>query len=181
MKQKNNSIKIEADQILLQSREIFLTEAIDEKASAKIVKELLALDKLNHKSITLWINSPGGTVHGGLAIVDIIKKISSPITTIIIGKACSIAGIISLVGKKRLMTANSVWMAHDMSGGVGSDYTSKVLSRTKFLKQYRELLLQILINKTKLTKLDLTKALNGELWLFPEECKIKGIVDKIIN
>lgn len=164
----------------LKNREIFIFEEINESLSKKVIQQLLYLDSISKEDITIWINSPGGSVDDGFAIIDIMKKIKSNITTIIIGNAASMAGHISINGDNRLITKNSTWMEHDMSGGVSGDYTTKVLDRTKNLEVTQKKLHHNLKKNTKLTKKELEKAKHGELWLESKECKLKGIVDKII-
>jgi ATP-dependent Clp protease protease subunit len=164
----------------LKNREIFIFEDINETLSKKVIQQLLYLDSVSHKDITIWINSPGGSVDDGFAIIDIMKKIKSNITTIIIGNVCSMAGHISINGDKRLITKNSTWMAHDMSGGITGDYTTKVLDRTKNLEVTQKKLHYNLKKNTKLSRNELDKAKHGELWLESKECKLKGIVDEII-
>lgn len=171
--------KIDVDQFLFKDRNIFIYDYIDKEISATIVKQLLVLNKLNQKPIGLWINSGGGSVSDGLAIIDTIQKIKAPVITVINGRACSMAGIISVAGRKRLMTKHSIWMAHDMASG-DDDYVTKMLDHAEFLKDYQKKLFIFLAEHTKLSKTELEKARNGELWLFAEDCIKKGIVDEII-
>jgi len=166
---------------LLYNRLLFLFGEIDERLSYHIVRRLAALDLINNKPIALYINSPGGNVDGGFAIIDAIKGIKSLVYTIISGEACSMAGIISVAGDKRLMTQNSVWMGHDMQGGIHGDYTTKVLDRADFLKQEQTRLTTFLRNHTKLSEAELTKARHGELWLYHKDCLAKGIIDEVIK
>ncbi|RLI65940.1 MAG: hypothetical protein DRO67_01920 [Candidatus Asgardarchaeum californiense] len=185
MKKKKKStkkeLKIDIDQILLQKREIFLFGVITTDLANNIIKKLLALDHISKKPIILWINSPGGSVRQGFAIIDIINSIKAPVITIISGQACSMAALISLAGKKRVITRHSVWMIHDMSGGISGDYTTKVLHRTHYLKQEQDRLFKFIKNRTKLTPSDMTKAKNGELWLNAVECLNKGVVTDILT
>lgn len=164
----------------LKNREIFIFDVIEEELSKRVIQQLLYLDDKSHDDITIWINSPGGCVHDGFAIIDTMNKIKSNVTTIINGSACSMAANISINGNKRFITKHSVWMAHDMSGGIWGDYATKVLDRSKFIKILQKQLLDNLSKNTKLTKKELEKSKNGELWLTPRQCKRKGIVDKVI-
>lgn len=173
--------KIDVDQILLEERQLFLFEAIKPETTCELIKKMVALDKKRTAPIALYINSPGGSVDCGFAIIDSIMGIDSPVFTIIVGEACSMAGLISIAGRKRFMTKHSIWMAHDMSGGIHGDYTTKVKDRAKFLEREQEKLQRFLSEHTKLTAKEITKAQHGELWLNPEECKKKGIVDEVIK
>jgi len=180
-KHKKYDKDIQIDQILFKNRQLFLFENIEEKITKELVREIRALDTVNHKPIVLYINSPGGSVSDGFAIIDAMKGIKSPVVTIITGEACSMAGLISIAGDKRYMTSNSYWMGHDLAGGIGGDYTTKVLDRAKYLGKYQKQLEDFIKIHTKLTDKDIIKGRHGELWLNAEECYNKGIVDNIIK
>jgi ATP-dependent Clp protease protease subunit len=176
---------LKIDQILLRSRNLFLFGAIDEPLAKTLIKEILALNilnKLEHENtpILIRINSGGGQISAGLSIIDAIKYVKAPIMTLISGEACSMAGLISVMGDKRIMTKNSMWMAHPPAGGVRHDYFQFEKDRIRSLELYEKIIEQILKKQTKLTRTEIKKAKNGELWLDAKECKKKGIVDHII-
>jgi ATP-dependent Clp protease protease subunit len=177
---RNTRTKIEPDQLILQARQILLFGVIDEQMAYKVIKQLLTLDKLSHNPITLMINSGGGNVYDGFAIIDTIRGIVSPVITVITGKACSMAGLISVVGEVRVMTSNSVWMAHD-AATANYDYVTKFLARADHNKELQKRLFTHLAKYTKLSQTELTKARNEELWIYAEDCQKKGIVDKVIK
>lgn len=179
-KQKKSTSKILVDQILLKNRELFLFSVIDEKLSKELVQKFLALDYLNHQRIVLKINSPGGTISDGVAILDAIRIIKSPVITWITGESCSMASLISVTGNLRVMTKDSVWMAHPASGGVSPDYFSFERDRMKMIDLYEKVMDEILKKHTKLTPKEIMKTKTGELWLNSADCLKKGIVDKII-
>ena len=165
---------------LKEKRAILLFEEINIKLSKDIIEQMLAMDIANSKEpIWLYINSVGGYVPAGLAIVDMMNKVKSPVYTVIVGEACSMGSIISVCGKKRFMTENSYFMGHPMTFGV-SDYTGVVLDRVKYGLKLQEQLINIYKKNTRLTKKDLEKMLRGELWLNAKECLKKGVIDKIL-
>lgn len=178
---KRNIKKVDIDQILLKGRQLFLFETIRKESAKRIVERLIALDKISGKPIAIWINSGGGSISDGFAIIDTMKQIRASVITIIVGEACSMAGIVSVAGNRKLMNEHAIWMSHDMSGGIGGDYTTKVLDRAKFLGQYQKRLFDFLKEHTKLSEKELTRAKTGELWFYAEDCKKKGIVDGIIG
>lgn len=173
-------IKIDIDQVLLKGRQVFLFGVIDCNLAINISRQLIALDKISHEPIAMYINSPGGSVSDGFAIIDAIKGISSPVITMITGQACSMAGLISVCSEYKLMTKNSVWMAHDMSFYL-DDYATKAIDRTEFYKLTQAKLFKFLREHTKLTEQDIETARHGELWLESEECLKKGIVKKVLG
>lgn len=178
--QRKSRAKIEPDQLLLQARRILIFGTIDQQMASNVIKQLLTLDGLSNEPITIMINSDGGGVSDGFAIIDTINTISTPVVTFIVGRACSMAGLISISGKARLMTENSIWMAHDIYGG-GADYGSKVLASVEHIGELQKRTFSFLAKHTKLSQVDLDKARNQELWLYSEDCKKKGIVNAVVK
>lgn len=181
MKKKPKIKEINPEQILLKNRQIFIFSEVNNQMARDICQKLLALDSMNHKPIKVWINSGGGCVEDGFAIIDIMKAIKSEVHTIVNGEACSMAGMISIVGDKRFMTEHSMWMCHDMAGGVWGDYTTKVLDRAKMLERVQKTCVDHLKKHTTLNKDEIQQGTHGELWYYPEECLEKGIIDKILE
>lgn len=166
--------------ILNHNRYILLYDEICNVSADLICSKLRAMNILDKKKpIYLEINSGGGSVGSGLAIIDTINQIEAPVYTIITGSVCSMAAMISVVGKKRFMTKNAVWMNHSTSDLVG-DYVNHIKDRTNFLIKLEKNMYDILKTKTKLTKYQLSQMKNGELWLFAPEALKAGVVDKII-
>jgi ATP-dependent Clp protease protease subunit len=166
--------------ILNKHRYILLYDTITNVSADLVVSKLMAMNILDKKkSIYLEINSPGGSVSDGMSIINAIERIEAPIITVVSGQACSMAALISIVGDKKLMYHNSYWMQHSTSDIVG-DYVQYIKDRTKFLCEFEARTEKILREKTKLSKMDLHKIRNGELWLNSEQSLNKGVVDKII-
>jgi len=172
--------ELKIDDIVLKQRDLFLYSSVDDESILKLTKELLVLDSINHKPIKLWINSPGGSTMSGLSFINIMKRIKSKVITIINIQACSMASQISVAGDERWMVKNGWWMAHDMSGGIGGDYSAKVEYRAKWIAKHFKTLENNYKKYTNLTKKELEIARHGELWLTAEECLVKGIIDKLI-
>jgi len=164
---------------LNKSRIIFLFEEIEDPIAQEVNRRLVSFDSQNHKHITLFINSPGGSVFAGLSIVDTMNFIKSPITTIIIGRASSMASIISISGKKRLMTENSWWMSHPPRI-FNEDYLKFTKDNVDAMERLDNQLNEIYKRYINLTDKDWDKMNNGELWLNAEECFKRKIVDNII-
>ena len=177
-KKRVSDIKI--DQILLRRRQVFLFDEVKEETIRNLVKEIIALDNINSDPIMLYINSPGGSVDDGFALIDVIRGIQSPVITIIIGSACSMAGVISIAGDKRLMSEHSIWMAHDMKAGIRGK-TKDILDTAEFFKKEQKKLFSFIRKNTKLSEAEIQNAISGALWLYPKECLKKGIIDAIIG
>lgn len=166
--------------ILNKNRYILLFDIINNCSADLVCSKLRAMNYLDSKKpIYLEINSPGGMVSYGMSIIDTIADIKSPVYTVISGEACSMAAMISVVGAKRFMMKNSVWMEHSTSDLMG-DYLTHIKDRTSFLIKLEKRMDAILKQRTKLTQRQMMQIKNGELWLFPEDALKAGIVDRII-
>lgn len=179
-KKKRTINEIKVEQILLRDRTLLLFDVIDEKLSKDIISKLIALDILNQNRMILRINSGGGNIIDGLAILDAMRTVKSPIITWITGIAGSMAGLISVCGNLRLISQDSIWMAHPPQGGVHYDYFGYERDRVKLLDLLENTIDEILKKYTKLSPKEIMKAKTGELWLNSKQCLKKGIVDKII-
>ncbi len=171
--------EFDIEQTLLKNRQLFLYDHVDDDSILKLCKQLYALDTVNHDPIMLYINSGGGSCSAGLALINTMKTIDSPVVTIINEEVCSMGGHISVAGDKRVCYEDSVFMAHDAATYI-EDYFGKIEDRAEFLKKYKKLLDDNLRRHTNLSEAQLKRAKNGELWLFSEEMLEFGIVDEII-
>lgn len=181
MKRKKFEPELKIDDILTKQRKLFLYGEVVFQNMERLCKCLLVLDEMNSKKpIYLYINSPGGSVSDGFALINTIKLIKAPVITIINGEACSMGGLISIVGKKRYMAKTSFWLAHDLRGGIWGDYSGKIEFRAEYLKKLWKTIENHLKTYTNLTDEEIKLARNGELWLDAQECLSKGIIDKIL-
>lgn len=169
------------DVILLECRYILLYEEINNESARDVNTKLLGMSiKYPKAPIYLEINSQGGSVADGIAIMNTIQQISNPVITIINGETCSMAGFISVVGDKRFITPNSYWMGHPMEDVVGGNPRT-IKDRGVYLEKLEEDLQKIFKTKTKLNDLEFAKMMHGELWLDAESALQKGIVDAILT
>src|SRR3989304_9725806 len=143
--------------ILNKHRYILLYDEINNYSADIIVSKIKSMNLLdNKKPIILEINSSGGDVSCGFSIINAIEQSKAPIHTIISGQCCSMAAMISIVGKKRRIYYNSYWMNHPLSEGQ-ADYLQFIKDRTKFLIHLDSMTEKLLKKYTKLNKQDLRK------------------------
>jgi len=166
--------------ILNHQRYILLYDEISNISADMICSKLKAMNYLSKTdTIFLEINSPGGWVTYGFSIIDTILSIDAPVHTIISGEACSMAAMISIVGKKRFITPNGFWMQHStqdlLSGNVNN-----IKDQAGFVIKLEKHMNEILKKYTKLNQRQLTQIRNGQLWLFAEDALKYGIVDRIL-
>ncbi len=102
------------DEKNLENREIFLWGGVNDESAEKIIKRLLYLDSLKRGDIKLYVNSPGGVISSGLAIIDAMDMIKSDVSTICMGQAASMGAVILALGKKgkRYILPNARVMIH---------------------------------------------------------------------
>ena len=166
--------------ILNHQRYILLYDEISNISADVICSKLKAMNYLSKtEPISLEINSPGGWVTYGFSIIDTILAIEAPVHTVISGEACSMAAMISIVGKKRYITPNGFWMQHStqdlLSGNVNN-----IKDQAGFVIKLEKHMNEIMKKYTKLNQRQLTQIRNGQLWLFAEDALKYGIVDKIL-
>lgn len=184
-KSKESSIitspqQLDLDTFLLNNRHILLFDIITNTTSEKICKQLLTLEFIDRSPIIMWLNSPGGSVDDGFAIIDMISSLNSPVITVNLGSCCSMAALLFLIGTTRYVTDNSNWMLHDISAvfeGKGTVLHDKMQFLESEIVKFKE----YVKNHSKLTDKEIEKAINGELWLNAQQCIDKGIATAFIK
>lgn len=166
---------------LMMDRIIFLGTAIDNDVANIIIGQLLWLDSVDPgKTITMYINSPGGSVYAGLAIYDTFHIIKSPVKTICVGMAASMASVLLAAGKERYALPHSRVMIHQPLGGVKGQASDIVITANEITK-LKEELNQILATKTG-KSLDLIyKDTDRDFYMTAQEAKEYGMIDDIIK
>ena len=135
---------------LIQDRIIFINDVIDDDLANEVIGQMLHLDGQNQKEINVYINSPGGSILSGLAIYDVSKLIKSPIRTICVGQACSMAAILMLMGEKRAGLKHSRVMLHE-AGGWMRGKTKDLEVEFKLQKDLQNEVYDIVKEKTTIT------------------------------
>ena len=167
---------------LLRDRIIMLSGEIDDNLANSVVAQLLYLDSVNHDTISLYINSPGGSITAGMAIYDTMNYVKSNVSTICIGMSASMAAFLLSCGQKGLRYAlpNSEVMIHQPLGGAQGQATEIKIAAERILK------LKEKINKilSKNTGQDLEKIQNDterDYFLSADEALDYGLIDKVIE
>ena len=166
---------------LLKDRIIFVTGPIEDGLASLITAQLLFLESENpKKEIAMYINSPGGHVHSGLAIYDTMQYIRSPVSTACIGMAASMGSLLLTAGEKgmRFATPNSRIMLHQPSGGfrgVASDIERHALDMLSIKKRLNE----IYVKHTGQPYETIERTLDRDSFMTASEAQAFGIVDKV--
>lgn len=167
---------------LLKNRIIMLTGEIDDNLANTVVAELLYLDSINHDDISIYINSPGGSVTAGMAIYDTMKFVKSDISTICLGIAASMGAFLLSSGTKgkRYILPNSEVMIHQPLGGASGQATEIKIAAEHILK-LRDKLNQILSTNTGKSLDTIKNDTERDNFMDSSEALDYGIVDKIIK
>ena len=167
---------------LLKERIIFLTGPIDDNLSNLIVAQLLFLESEDPKSdISLYINSPGGSVTAGLSILDTMNFIKPAVSTLCVGQAASMGAVLLCGGdkNKRFCLSNSRVMIHQPLGSFQGQATDFDIQAKEILS-IRKRLNQILSNSTGQTIKKIESDTERDNFMSPEEAKKYGLIDDIL-
>ena len=166
---------------LLEDRIIILSGEINDNTSNIIVSELLYLDSISNEDISIYINSPGGSITSGMAIYDTMNYIKSDVSTICIGMAASMAAFLLSSGQKgkRYILPNSEVMIHQPIGGVSGQATEINIAANRILK-LKNKLNKILSNNTNKNIKEIEKDTERDYYMNSNEALEYGIIDKII-
>jgi len=168
---------------LLKERIIFLGTPIDDNVANLVIAQLLFLAAEDpDKDIFIYINSPGGMVSSGLAILDTMKYIKPDVVTNCVGQAASMGAILLAAGTKgkRFALPNARVMIHQPLGGVEGQATD-IEIHTKEILKIRETLNKILADNTGQTLDKISKDTDRNYFMSAEEAKKYGIIDDVIS
>ncbi|KAG2216396.1 hypothetical protein INT45_012485, partial [Circinella minor] len=167
---------------LLKERIICLNGPVDDNVASVIVAQLLFLEAENpEKPISLYINSPGGSVTAGMAIYD--TYIQSPVATLCNGQACSMGSLLLTAGEpgKRYALPNSSIMIHQPSGGAAGQ-ASDIAIHAREILRVRERLNRIFQKHTGIRDIDtIEKMMERDYFMSAEEAKNFGLIDKVLE
>ena len=168
---------------LLKERVIFLSGPIDDNISKLVVAQLLFLESENpEKDISIYINSPGGSISAGLAIYDTMQFISSSVSTLCIGQAASMGALLLAGGDKgkRYVLPNSRIMIHQPLGGFQGQ-ASDFEIHAKEILHMKKIVNEILAKHTGQTIKKIEKDTDRDNFLDANAAIKYGIVDKVLN
>ncbi len=167
---------------LLNERIIFLGGGINDQVANVIIAQLLFLEHADpKKDIILYINSPGGSVTAGLAILDTMNHVKPDVQTVCVGLAASMGAILLAGGEKgkRFALPNSEVMIHQPMGGVEGQASDIAITARNILKT-RDNLYRILSKATGKTVVQIEKDADRDNWMSSDEAKKYGLIDEVI-
>lgn len=166
---------------LLKDRIIILCGEINDTNSNIVIAELLYLDSLNNNDISIYINSPGGSVTSGMAIYDTMNFIKSDVSTICVGMAASMAAFLLSSGTKgkRFALPNSEVMIHQPLGGAEGQATEIKIAAERILK-LKDKMNELLSKNTGQDIKKVAEDTERDYFLSAKEAVEYGLVDKIL-
>lgn len=167
---------------LLKENIIFIGGPIDDHLANLVIAQLLFLQSEDpKKDISIYINSPGGSVSAGLAIIDTMNHVKNSISTVCVGIAASMGAVILSAGEKgkRFALPNAEVMIHQPLGGVEGQATDIEITAKHILKT-KENLLKILAKNSGQPLSKIEKDGDRDFYMSAEEAKKYGIIDKVL-
>ncbi len=168
---------------LLNDRVVFLGEEVNDASANTVVAQLLHLESADpDKDISLYINSPGGSVTAGLAIYDTMQFIKPDVSTICIGQCASMGAVLLAAGApgKRFALPNSRVMIHQPSGGAQGKQTDIAIVAEEILK-IRDLLNELLAHHTGQSIQTIQQDTEKDNFMSALEAKAYGLVDDVVK
>jgi ATP-dependent Clp protease protease subunit len=168
---------------LLKENIIFLGGAIDDDTANIIIAQLLFLQSEDpKKDIKIYINSPGGMVSAGMAIIDTMNHIKNDVSTVCVGMAASMGAVILASGAKgkRYSLPNSEIMIHQPLGGAQGQATDIQITAKQILK-LKEKLNKMMAERTGKTFTEIERDADRDYYMSADEAKKYGIIDKVLQ
>jgi ATP-dependent Clp protease protease subunit len=170
---------------LLRDRVILLEGEVHDQMANLIVAQLLFLESENpDKDISLYINSPGGSVTAGMAIYDAMQFIKPDVSTIVMGQACSMGSLLAQAGAKdkRLILPNARHMIHQPSGGARGQATDMEIQVREILEMKKNLTGIYVKHNSKGKQFDeLAKDMERDFFMSAQQAVDYGLADKILD
>jgi ATP-dependent Clp protease protease subunit len=168
---------------MLRERVVFLVGPLNDAVANLVVAQLLFLESENpDKDISLYINSPGGSVSAGLSIFDTMQFIKPDVSTLCMGMAASMGSFLLMAGAKgkRFALPNSRVMIHQPSGGAQGQATDIEIHAREIIRT-REQLNRIYAERTGQPLDKITADMERDFFMSPEEAKAYGLIDQVLQ
>jgi len=169
---------------LLRDRVILLEGEVHDQMANLIVAQLLFLESEGDKDISMYINSPGGSVTAGMAIYDCMQFVKPDIHTIVMGQACSMGSLLAQAGSpnKRFILPNARHMIHQPSGGARGQATDMLIQVNEIMEMKRTLTgIYQKHNSTGKTFEELSADMERDNFMSAQQAVNYGLADKIIT
>lgn len=183
-KEEKGGLEKQLAESFLKNRRVFLWGAVDDKSAKEVVARLLFLDSQSHDDIVLLINSPGGVITSGTAILDAMDAVKSDVVTVVMGQAASMGAVILAYGKKgkRYAWKRSRIMIHQpLISGTMYGPASDIQIQAEEMLRIRTELNQLLADASGKTLAQIEADTDRDHFLSSDEAKEYGLVDIVEN
>ena len=183
MRASGGSFDDEVFQRLLRERIIFLGSQVDDAVTNRITAQMLLLaSEDSEKDISLYINSPGGSISAGMAVYDTIQYIKNDVATIAIGMAASMGQFLLCAGTpgKRYALPHARIMMHQLSGGIGGT-AADIAIQAESMLHIKKVMNERIAFHTGHTPEEINRDSDRDRWFTADEAKEYGIVDHVIS
>jgi len=170
--------------LLLKERIIFLGTEINSVVANSIVAQLLYLEHEDpEREIRMYIQSPGGEIYAGMAILDTMRAIRAPVSTTAIGMAASFATVLLAGGQKgmRFALPNATIHMHQPLSYGGGGQASDIAIQAKEIVRLKDRLLDIFVEATGKTRERIEADTDRDIYLTPEQALEYGLIDKVLS
>lgn len=169
--------------LLLKERIVMLFTPITDQVANVVVAQLLYLEREDpSKDISMYIQSPGGSIHAGFAIYDTMQLIRPDVSTICVGMAASMATVLLCAGTKgkRYALPNSTVHMHQAAGGVQGQATDMQIAAREIARQ-QDILKEIIVKHTGQDMEKVTHDMDRDFWLDPNQAVEYGLIDEVLS
>lgn len=178
----NRHAEVSLSDELFNSRVLFVEGAVSAQTMSLLIKGLLVLEHQDPEApITLVVNSPGGEVAAGLALIDTMQALSCPVHTVGMGMVASMGAVILASGDKRSAYANTQIMIHQLIGGMGMLQQSDVEITAEHIRDLRMRLDKLLAKRGSLSAEEFHDITERDCWCSAERALELGIIDEIVS
>jgi ATP-dependent Clp protease protease subunit len=167
---------------LLRSRVVLLGTQVDEDSANRVCAQILLLaDEDPRRDITLAINSPGGSVHAGMAVYDTMHFVPNDVSTLVMGFAASMGQFLACAGApgKRYSLPHARIMMHQPSGGLGGT-AADIAIQAENLAYTKRTMVRLIAEHTGQTEETITADQHRDAWFTAEEAKEYGFIDRVV-
>lgn len=169
--------------LLLKSRIIMLGTPINDQVANLIVAQLLYLDQADpERKLQIYVNSPGGEVYAGLAIYDTMQQLSSPVSTVAVGRAASFGTVVLVAGTKGLRFAlpSATIHMHQPLGGAQGQVTELMIQVNEFMR-LKDYLNDVFVRHTGQDKAVIERDTDRDTYLNADQAVNYGLIDGVLS
>lgn len=184
----SNNSSSSTSEVTQKNNRVYFYTSVDDKSILKFQESLdvaaasvLAYahnNRVKPAPVFIHINSGGGSLFSGFAAMDAIARCAAPTISVVEGRAASAATLMSIVADERLITPHSLMLIHQLSSGLWGTYEN-IKDQSENVERYMEIIREVYLNKTKLSKKVLKELLKRDLFFPAKDCIKMGLVDGI--